>query len=175
MAAYASNVRRQTDEALAAHPVGQALRVLLDERGAWEGTPAALLEALERLAERERIDTRSRLWPKAPNALRRRIVEVEHNLQGEGWAVDLDAHAGRGANRERRWSIRRAETEVRETPSPSSPPLGHMAGGGDGPRDDPAPVRRDTVPARAGGDDVSLPSSLAEEEGDDETDEEEVF
>jgi hypothetical protein len=179
LAAYAANVRRQTDEALAAHPVGQALRVLLDERGAWEGTPATLLSALGQVAERERIDTHGRGWPKAPNALRRRITEVQHNLLAEGWEVDLDAHAGRGADRERRWSIRHAEAEVRGIPSPSStssPPLGHMAGGGVGPGDDTAPVR-DTVPVSSpleplghnagdgvdGGDDTSLQSARTRE------------
>jgi energy-coupling factor transporter ATP-binding protein EcfA2 len=142
MAAYACNVRRQTDEALSAHPVGQALRVLLDGRDGWEGTPAALLEALEQVAERERIDTHGRAWPKTPNALRRRIAEVQHNLLAEGLVVDLDAHGG-DRGRERRWCIRRAGTEVREipsAPSASSAPYSAMAR-----RADDTAARRDTV------------------------------
>lgn len=173
MAAYAGNVRRQTDEALSAHPVGQALRVLLDGTTGWEGTPAALLDALGQVAERERIDTRARAWPKAPNSLRRRIAEVQHNLLAEGWAVDLDDRAT-DPSRKRRWTILRPKLEVREIPSESSTSseaLGDKAFGADDPADDTATpsntVRRpsDGKPLGEkgsddldGSDDTSLPS-----------------
>lgn len=179
LAAYAGNVQRQTDEALEGHPVGQALRALLAGRDGWEGTPAALLDELAVVAATERIDTRSRSWPKAPNALRRRIAEVHHNLLAEGWTVELDEHGG-DRGRERRWSIRRTAEEGREipsAPSASSAPYSATAHGADDTADGTA-ARRDTVgrssalePKRRkdadgadGADDISLPSPTDAEE-----------
>ena len=142
MLAYGANVRRQTDEALQAHPVGQALRVLLAGTDGWEGTPAALLDALAQVAERERVDTKARAWPKAPNALRRRIADVQHNLLAEGWVVDLDGTTGRGATQRARWTIRRTPEGRAGSTTPPTPatPYSPKAGRSADPVADPAPT-----------------------------------
>lgn len=118
LTAYAANVRRQSDEALSAHPIGQALRSLLADRDEWRGSPAELLTALEAVAEQERIDTRARGWPKATHVLRRRIVEVQHSLMAEGWTVDLRDEAGHANKRE--WIIRRKHSQDSQDSQPYS-------------------------------------------------------
>lgn len=175
VAAYAANIINQNDEALSAHPVGQALIALLQEQGAWSGKPSDLLKELTSVADREKIDTHSRAWPKAANALKRRVREVEHNLTAEGWTCYLDDRAT-DRTRERRWSFEKAE--AREKPSESPAPsdvtrnlLGDNDSASDDTSDDPVvssntvrgssnnnPLRRKASDDSGDSDDTSLPS-----------------
>ncbi len=78
--AYWRSIGRQNEVAIESHPVASAVVALLEDRGGWEGTPAELLAALEGVAEREKIDTKAKTWPKAAHVLTRRLREVKSNL-----------------------------------------------------------------------------------------------
>ena len=82
--AYQENIEEQNAEVLDGHPVAAAIMALMDKRDQWEGRPAALLEDLRKEAEIEKIDAMARTWPKAPNAMRRRLNDVKTNLQDAG-------------------------------------------------------------------------------------------
>jgi 5S rRNA maturation endonuclease (ribonuclease M5) len=84
LGAYTANRAVQNREALDSHPVGAAVIALMADRATWTGTPRELLKKLTRIAEDERINTRSKLWPESPNWLTRRLREVETNLENAG-------------------------------------------------------------------------------------------
>ncbi|MCY0903251.1 MAG: hypothetical protein OWU32_13905 [Firmicutes bacterium] len=63
--AYRRNIERSNSEAIASHPVAAALMALMRDRQHWQGSVAALLNALEAVALTERINTRVGSWPKA--------------------------------------------------------------------------------------------------------------
>jgi hypothetical protein len=85
---YEENRQIQTNEALNSSPVATAISILMEGRDSWEGTPTTLLSELEEVAEQEKINTHVREWPKAPNALTRRINEVKTNLLDAEIVVD---------------------------------------------------------------------------------------
>ena len=71
----------------------------MDGRETWEGTAAELLGCLNHVAEETNVDIRSKMWPKAPHMLSRRLKEVEPNLL----AMGVKFCHGR-AGRRRPWS-----------------------------------------------------------------------
>lgn len=80
LGAYSRNRVGQNREALESHPVGSAILVFMAGRDEWSGTPSALLGELKKIAENEKIDMKSKLWPKSASSMSRRIREVEINL-----------------------------------------------------------------------------------------------
>jgi hypothetical protein len=90
LAAYLEAIGAQTSAAIENHPVATAVLAFLGGPEAvaaqpgnallWEGTAAELLTALEQVATDHKIDMKARLWPKASNALMRRLNEVRSNL-----------------------------------------------------------------------------------------------
>ena len=88
IAAYDANIQSQNSEVLEGHPVATAIMTLMEEQTTWQGEPAALLETLETIAEEQRINTHAKIWPKAPNALTRRINEVKTNLKEAGLTIE---------------------------------------------------------------------------------------
>ncbi len=76
------------EELLHDNPVAVVVRALMEEQDEWSGTATELLNELDGLAERYRIDTRARLWPKAPQSLSRRLNEVRPNLAAVGIQVE---------------------------------------------------------------------------------------
>ncbi len=82
--AYYANIGEQNEEAIHENPVAITLTALMERRDEWEGTPSELLENLEAMAEVEKVDMRQKAWPKAANALSRRINEVKTNLAETG-------------------------------------------------------------------------------------------
>lgn len=86
--AYGSNLARQNEEALAGSNVASAVLSFMADRDSWQGTASQLLYQLDEVADQLRINTKQRGWPKAPNALSRRINEVKTNLAGGGISVD---------------------------------------------------------------------------------------
>lgn len=86
--AYWRAIGRQNDVAIQSHPVASAVVALLQDREDWAGTPAELLAALEQIAERERIDTKARPWPRAAHVLSRRLQEVKSNLLEAGFTFE---------------------------------------------------------------------------------------
>jgi hypothetical protein len=93
--AYSRNRRAQNREALTGHLIGAAVAALMDDRADWQGTPSTLLDELNRIADRDRIDTRQKSWPKDPSWLTRRLNEVETVLQAEG----IEFERGHGKDR----------------------------------------------------------------------------
>jgi hypothetical protein len=89
--AYFANIKLQTVEVLEASPIGTAIIKLMENRAVWgPGAPRELLEVLQGIAAELKIDTKARLWPKAPNSLSRRLNEVKTNLREIGLEVKKD-------------------------------------------------------------------------------------
>lgn len=79
--AYINNQNRANEEAVESNPVAAAVHRLMIGRSRWEGTVAELLGVLNNMADSEGIDTYSKLWPREPNVLSRRLNEVKSNLE----------------------------------------------------------------------------------------------
>ena len=92
---YSANRATQNEEALTSHPIGAAVAAFMVDRDDWTGEPSELLRRLEGVAEKEMIDTKQKLWPKAGNWLRRRINEVESNLLQAGIRYESGQGNGR--------------------------------------------------------------------------------
>jgi hypothetical protein len=87
--AYYNNIKLQVEEALEANPVATALvKFREDNRQKWKGTATELLAELDQIAEKLRINTHDKLWPKSPNWLSRRVTEVKTNLREKGIVID---------------------------------------------------------------------------------------
>lgn len=107
--AYYENIGRQNIEAIEAHPLGQAIAKFCDEEfgidnddeyGAkeeqvgkernheWESTGSELIEKLREVANKHKIDTQQRLWPKAVNSLTHRLNTIRSNLL-EGLGIEV--------------------------------------------------------------------------------------
>ncbi len=75
------------------------------DRDEWSGTPTELFGVLNEVAERLKIDTRQKEWPKDPRWVSRRMKEIKTNLLEEGIMYD------RGKGDKREISIRRVSQE----------------------------------------------------------------
>ena len=94
--AYADNIEQQNEEALTSMPMGEVVNALMQESDEWQGTPSELLSALEQKAASLRLNTAARTWPKAANAVTRRMNEIRANLEQAG--IEIDSGKGvRGA------------------------------------------------------------------------------
>jgi hypothetical protein len=94
MAAYGDNIKEQNDEVLHSNPVAAVVAGFMDATEHWEGTSTQLLDELGQVAERQKVDVRSRSWPKAAHSLTRRLNEVRHNLAAAGITVTVDRSGG---------------------------------------------------------------------------------
>lgn len=90
--AYADNKVLQTQQAILNNEVANATTILMADGSEWSGSPTKLLSELENIAERERIKSRS--WPKAANALMRRLNELRATLLKVGISIE-DQHLGK--------------------------------------------------------------------------------
>lgn len=99
--AYASNISRQHDEAINASPIGLVIMNFMEEKDIWEGTPTELLIEFENIAENLKVNTKSKVWPKDPRWLWRRIQEVLPDLEAKG------IKAERGRNDDRNITLRK--------------------------------------------------------------------
>ncbi len=88
--AYFENIGRANDEAISNNPIAAAIVALMNEKAKWEGTPAGLLEALEKVAEIEKINTKAKSWPQAANTLSRRLKHVKSNLLDAGITYTIE-------------------------------------------------------------------------------------
>jgi len=118
------NVTDRNEEVLANNPVASMIIALMERREEWEGTPSALLAELKGLADANFIDTRSKLWPRAPQVLSRRINEIRPNLD----AVGIKASGGGGRRGIRLFKC--PENTVRSVHTVKEPAIpGESAGG----------------------------------------------
>jgi hypothetical protein len=102
LAAYGENTAAGNDEVLHDHPIAAAVLAFMQARDEWSGLPSELFGQLEAVAQAERIDVRCRRWPKAANALTRRLNEVAPSLA----AVGVDVRVERASSGDRRVVIR---------------------------------------------------------------------
>lgn len=89
LAAYWRNIGQVNERLLESHPVAAAVVSLLRDVPTWQGTPAELLDTLEKVAETEKINIHSKIWPKSANALTRRLKEVASNLLEAGVMLEF--------------------------------------------------------------------------------------
>lgn len=85
---YLKKINEENLITIEGHPVGGAILELMVENDRWEGTPTELLDELNTIADDLKIDGTMKNWPKAPNALTRKINEIKTNLRESGIIVD---------------------------------------------------------------------------------------
>lgn len=120
---YFRNIEIQNVEALQAHAIAPAIMHLMQDREKWEGTMAELLKTLEEAADVLKLNKIARSWPKAPNALSRRLKEVESNLKDIG--ITMTTWPKPQSNVQMVTLVK----EVEEKP-PLSPPISESTGDG---------------------------------------------
>lgn len=81
---YSGAITHQNEVAIDHHPVASAVRVFMDGKESWEGSPSGLLEELQKIAVSEKIDMQSHSWPKAAHTLTKRLKEIKSNLADIG-------------------------------------------------------------------------------------------
>lgn len=87
--AYSENLGWQNEHAIEESPVASTILIFAGEDGfEWEGTSSELLKRLKTIASAEEIEVNSRIFPKSPSALSRRINEVKTNLLSEGIEIE---------------------------------------------------------------------------------------
>jgi Bifunctional DNA primase/polymerase, N-terminal len=95
--AYYENIGKQNIEAIENHPLGQTVAKFFEEdiqaksKMSWEGQPAKLLEELEIVAQRHKVNTNHKSWPKEVRWLTRRLNQIRSNLlEGLGIEVQIN-------------------------------------------------------------------------------------
>jgi DNA primase len=151
LCAFDENAVNRNDEVLQSNPVAAMVVVLMEDRDEWTGSASELYAEVVSLAQVHKIDTRAKSWPKAPEALTRRLNEVAANLAAAGIHID------RLREGQKRWIVLRkgvadsvigviSVTEDQSTLN-SAPSDGDAIDDG---REMPSPVpSRDSTPSRA--------------------------
>jgi len=87
--AYTENVNSQSQETLKASIIAHVLLTFMIGQDEWSGSPTALLNNLNAMAEEMSISTRVKEWPKAAHILTRRLNELAPSLKkAEGLCFD---------------------------------------------------------------------------------------
>lgn len=81
---YKRNIKKGNEEAIQDTPVATAIVSFMGDKTEWKGQSANLLRSLTELALLEYIDTKAKSWPKAANALVRRLKQIKSNLESAG-------------------------------------------------------------------------------------------
>lgn len=81
---YKENQKETNKETIADHPVAAAIVLLMENHNDYRSSVSELLNQLEKIAMKEKINTLSMLWPKASNVLSKRLKEVKSNLSEIG-------------------------------------------------------------------------------------------
>lgn len=89
LTAYLTNQDTANEEAISSHPVAVAIIALMKSRSNWSSSVSELLKELERVAEKEFINTNIKLWAKDANVLSRRLKEIKSNLEEVGISYDI--------------------------------------------------------------------------------------
>jgi len=93
---YYQNIGTQNIEAIEANPLAQAIVKLIDEYGntnpddiiQYSAQTADCKFHLDKIAENYNIDIESKLWPRSPNVLSRKLKEIKSNLL-EGFGIEI--------------------------------------------------------------------------------------
>jgi hypothetical protein len=110
--AYRNNRNHSNEEAISSHPVASAVVALMKHNQTWSGSVASLLGELERVAEKEKINTHVKTFPKAAHILSRRLKEVKSNLEDVGIIFDI-----RNAGDSKKVTIKKTDSKVVSFPS----------------------------------------------------------
>ena len=95
MEALKANREGGNEEALRSSPVSMAIIAMMKGKETWgPGTAAKLLEVLDLVCYKERIDTTAKTWPKSASSLTKKIKVVRVNLLNSGLEVieEYDQH-----------------------------------------------------------------------------------
>ena len=95
--AYYANINEQHEEAIHENPVATVITLLMEQSPQWEGSPTSLLERMEKIATEQKISINSKVWPKAPQSLTRRLNEARTNLAEVG--IRIETAKGSGGHR----------------------------------------------------------------------------
>src|SRR5262249_6637590 len=93
IAAYKQNLDEGAAASVEAHPIGVAIRQLLEKQDEWSGEPAELLEALNALVSEEQRHAKA--WPENARSLGHCLRRLAIALRRAGIAF----HRDRGARR----------------------------------------------------------------------------
>ena len=99
--AYAANRRESDVLAVESSPIGRFLVELVEARGTWQGTAAALLRELGKLADEKTRMQKS--WPSDPRAMGWAVKRIAPNLRAVGFEIETGT---RGSSRKRERLIR---------------------------------------------------------------------
>ncbi|WP_312505941.1 hypothetical protein [Lysinibacillus sp.] len=89
LTAYLTNQDTANEEAISSHPVAVAIIALMKTRSNWSSSVSELLKELERVAEKEFINTNIKIWAKDANVLSRRLKEIKSNLEEIGISYEI--------------------------------------------------------------------------------------
>lgn len=81
---YNKNIGLQTVQAIEAEIIGPVIVEFMKTRECWEGTPTELKAELDVVAIAMKVDVRAKAYPKAANALSRRIAALQATLKEVG-------------------------------------------------------------------------------------------
>jgi predicted RNA-binding protein with TRAM domain len=120
--AYYESIGLQNIEAIESHPLAHAITKYFEVYGESQelkGSPMDILEVLEVFAEKYKINTDSKLWPKSPNALSRRLNQIRSNLL-EGLEIEVTISRTTTAKNKDKNKVNTSTIEIRKIP-PVSP------------------------------------------------------
>jgi uncharacterized coiled-coil protein SlyX len=86
MTAYKQNLSEGATASVEAHPVGVAIRQLLEKQNEWSGEPAQLLQTLNALVSDEQRDARN--WPQNVRSLGHCLRRLASALRRAGIAYE---------------------------------------------------------------------------------------
>ena len=112
---YFENISVQNVEAIEGHAIGGSILELMTDNSSWEGTATELLQKLNEIAEKLKLNIKDKDWPKAPNSLTRRLNEIKSNLEDENIHITLNRGGKKGIR-----SISISKCDVSKKPSESS-------------------------------------------------------
>ncbi|OPY60036.1 MAG: DNA primase [Pelotomaculum sp. PtaU1.Bin065] len=87
--AYYNNIHQASEEAISSSPVASAVMAFMADKTEWEGTMTSLLRHLDEAANKERINTKAKGWPKAAHILTKRLKLIKSNLADVGIQLEI--------------------------------------------------------------------------------------
>jgi hypothetical protein len=85
--AYNRNIQLQTEQVLESNIIAPIIVKFMEDKSKWTGSATELLGYMEPIAEQMRINTRSRGYPKSPNALSKKLNEIKATLGEIGISI----------------------------------------------------------------------------------------
>ena len=108
--AYENNINKQTEMLVNENIVATAIITFMESKDEHEATPTDLLRQLSNHASFIDIDTREKYWPKASNALSRRLNELSTPLKQMGLLVKISTNGT-----ERKINIKRIQDSNKQS------------------------------------------------------------